>query len=63
MLFKLKIGMTKIFALGKEHKIDRRVRLKPHNIEKILIWPVPQDQTAVRPFLKLFSQQDVTFLV
>ncbi len=51
MLSKVKIGMTKIFALGEEHEIGRRVRLKPNKIEKILIWPVPQDQTAVRAFL------------
>lgn len=48
---KLKIGMTKIFALGEEHEIGGRVRLKPDKIEKILTWPIPQDQTAVRAFL------------
>ena len=51
MLSKVKIGMTKIFALGEEHEIGGRVRLKPDKIEKILTWPVPQDQTAVRAFL------------
>ena len=43
--------MTKIFALGKEHEIGGRIRLKPDKIEKIFAWPVPQDQTAVRAFL------------
>lgn len=51
MLSKLKIIITKIFALRKEHKIDRRVRLKPDKIEKIFTWPIPQDQMAVRAFL------------
>ncbi len=51
-LFKVKMGMTKIFALREEHKIGGRVRLKSDKIEKILIWPVPQDQTAVRAFLE-----------
>ena len=41
MLSKLKIGMTMIFALEEEHKIDKRVRLKPDKIKKILMWPVP----------------------
>ena len=36
MLSKLKIGMTKIFALREEHEIDRRVRLKLNKIKKIL---------------------------
>ena len=48
---KLKIGMTKIFALGEEYEIGRRIRLKSDKIEKILIWPIPKDQTAVRAFL------------
>ena len=43
--------MTKIFVLGEEHKISKRVRLKPDKIEKIITWPVPQDQTMVRAFL------------
>ena len=52
MLSKLKIGITKIFALGEEHKIGERVRLKPDKIEKILTWPIPQDHIAVRAFLR-----------
>ena len=51
MLSKVKIRMTKIFILGKEHKIGKRIRLKPDKIEKILTWLVPQDQIAVRAFL------------
>ena len=50
MLSKLKIGMTKIFALGDEYEIGRKIRLKPDKIEKILAWPVLQDQTAIRAF-------------
>ena len=50
MLSKLKIGMTKLLLLEKEHKIGGRVRLKPDKIEKILTWPVTQDQTVVRTF-------------
>ena len=44
--------MTKIFTLGEEHEISRKVRLKLDKIEKILIWPVPQDQIMVRAFLR-----------
>ena len=33
---KLKIGMNKIFALGEEHEIGRRITLKLDKIEKIL---------------------------
>ena len=51
ILSKVKIGMTKIFALGEKHEIGGRVRLKPDKIKKIFTWPVPQDQTAVRAFL------------
>ena len=51
MLSQVKIGMTKIFTLREEHKKGGKVRLKPNKIEKILTWPVPQDQTAVRAFL------------
>ncbi len=36
ILSKLKIGMTKIFALEEENKIGGRVILKPDKIEKIL---------------------------
>lgn len=50
VFFKLKIEMIKIFELEKEYKIDIRVRLKPDKIGKILTWPVPQDQIAVRVF-------------
>ena len=55
MLSKVKIGMTKIFALGEEHEIDERVRLKPDKIEKIPTWSVPQDQTAVGAFLGIIQ--------
>ena len=55
MLSKVKIGMIKIFALGKEHEIDRRVRLKPDKIEKILTRPVPRDQTTVRASLGIIQ--------
>ena len=51
LLIKLKVGITKIFALGEEHKIGGKVRLKSDKIEKILNWPVPQDQTKVKAFL------------
>lgn len=50
MLLKLKIDITKIFRLGEKYKIDRRVRLKQDKIEKILTWPVPQNQTTIRTF-------------
>ena len=40
---KLKIGMTKIFALREEHEIGGRIRLKSDKIEKILTWPISQD--------------------
>lgn len=50
-LLKLKIDMIKIFALGEKYEIGRRVRLKSDKIEKILIWPIPQNQRAVRAFL------------
>lgn len=43
--------MTKIFALEKEHKIDKKVRLKSNKIEKIFTWPVLHDQIAVKAFL------------
>ena len=36
LLLKLKVGITKIFALGGEYKTGKRVRLKPDKIEKIL---------------------------
>ena len=36
ILSKLKIGMTKIFALGEEYEIGEKIRLKPDKIEKIL---------------------------
>lgn len=36
MLSKIKIGMTKIFALGEEYKIGGRVRLKTDKMKKIL---------------------------
>ena len=50
ILSKLKIGMTKIFILEEEYEIGKRVRLKPDKIEKILIWLVSQDQTAIKAF-------------
>ena len=43
ILSKDKIGITKIFALGKKYKIGDKVRLKPDKIEKIFTWPIPQD--------------------
>ena len=51
LLLKLRVGITKIFALGEEYETGGRVRLKPNKIEKILNWPVPQDQARVRAFL------------
>lgn len=39
---KLKIKMTKIFALEKEHEIGGRIRLKSDKIEEILTWPIPK---------------------
>ena len=50
ILSKLKIRMTKIFTLRKEHEIGGRRRMKPDKIEKVFAWPVPPDQTAVRAF-------------
>ena len=52
---KLKIDMTKIFALGEEHEIGRKIRLKSDKIEKILTWPVPQDQTVLRAFFGIIQ--------
>ena len=43
--------MTKIFALEKEYEIEEKIRLKLDKIEKILTWPVSQDQTVVTVFL------------
>lgn len=43
--------MAKIFALEKEYKIKRKIRLKLDKIEKFLIWSVSQDQIAVKAFL------------
>lgn len=51
-LSKLTIEMTKIFALGKEDKIDKKVKLKPNKIKKIFICPISQDQTEVKAFFK-----------
>ena len=51
MFSKLKIEMTKIFALGKEYEIGGRVKLKPDKIRKIFNWLVLQNQTTVRAFL------------
>lgn len=42
MLSKVKTEMTsKIFVLGVEYKIGRKVRLKSDKIEKILFWLIP----------------------
>ena len=49
---KLKIRINKIFALGKEHKIGGKIRLKLDKIGKILLWLVPQDQILVKAFLR-----------
>lgn len=46
ILSKVKIRMTKIFALGEEYEIGGRVKLKSDKIEKIFTWPIPQDQIA-----------------
>ena len=43
--------MTKIFALGEEYEICRRVKLKLDKIEKVFIWPVSQDQIVLKVFL------------
>lgn len=51
ILLKLKIRVTKIFALEKEHKIGEKIKLKLEKIEKILIRTVSQNQTAIRAFL------------
>ena len=40
ILSKLKIEITKIFALRKKHEISKKIRLKLDRIEKIFIWPV-----------------------
>lgn len=38
---KLKIEMTKIFALKKKHKIGGRIRLKLEKSEKTFTWLIP----------------------
>lgn len=43
--------MHKVKALGEDHKISGRVRIKPEKIEKILKWPLPQDRSGVKGFL------------
>ena len=48
---KLKIGMTRIKALGEDHEVGGRVRIRPEKCEKILRWPEPQNVTEVRGFL------------
>lgn len=50
VFFKFKIRMTKIFILGEEYKISKKVQLKPDKIEKILSWSISQDQIAIRVF-------------
>lgn len=50
ILSKLKIRMTKIFALKKEHKIGRKIKLKQDIIEKILASLVPENKTAIKAF-------------
>ena len=55
MLSKLKIGMTKIFALGEEHKIGGKIRLKLDKIENILTWPVSWDQIVIKAFFGTFQ--------
>lgn len=47
--------MTKIFALEKKHKIRGKIRLKSDKIEKILTWPIFQDQTVVKAFLDIIQ--------
>ena len=47
--------MTKIFALEKEYEIGGKIRLNADKILKILTWPVPQDQTAVKAFLGIIQ--------
>ena len=42
--------MTKIFALGEKHKIDRKIILKPDKVKIIFAWSVPEDQTVVKAF-------------
>lgn len=55
MLSKIIIRMTKIFAFGKEYKIEEKVMLKPDKIKKILIWLVSYNQTAVKAFLGIIQ--------
>lgn len=43
--------MTKIFALKKEYEIRGKIKLRSDKIEKILTWPIPQNQIVVRVFL------------
>lgn len=52
ILSKLKISLTKIYALEEEHTIKKRIRLKLNKFEKIMIWPILQDETMVRLFAK-----------
>lgn len=54
MLSKLRIDITKIFALEEEYEVDRKLRLKSDKIEKILIWLVLQNQMVVRAFFGTF---------
>lgn len=48
---KLKISIIKIFALRKEYKIAKRVKLKLDIIENILIWLLPKNQIVIKTFL------------
>lgn len=48
---KFKMGITKIFILGKEYEMGGKIRLKSDKIKNILTWLISQDQIAVRAFL------------
>lgn len=52
MLSKIKIGITKIFALEEKYEIGGRISSKLDKIEKIFIWPIPQDLIVIKPFLR-----------
>ena len=48
---KLKLFYNKIKALGVTHRVGGLIEVLEDRIRKILEWPTPVDQTAVRAFL------------
>ena len=48
---KLKLFYDKITALGVTYRVGGLIKVLEDRIRKILEWPIPVDQTAVRAFL------------